>query len=71
MKDCRPCTTEVSPETRGTLETVTLEVSSHHPRLQRKRAFPWGALCAVRSRHWQDAGKNVARRPGLPWDVSL
>jgi hypothetical protein len=71
MKECSHCTTEVYPETRGTLETVSLEVSSHHPLLQLKRALPWGALCEVMSRHWQEAGKNVERRPGLPWDVSL
>jgi hypothetical protein len=34
MKDGSHCTTEVCPETRGTLETVSIEVSSTHPLLQ-------------------------------------
>jgi hypothetical protein len=71
MKDCSHCTTEVCPETRETLETVSIEVSSHHPLLQLKRALPWVALFEVMSRHWREAGKNVEGHPGLPWDVSL
>jgi hypothetical protein len=71
MKDCSHCTVEVCPETRETLETVSIEVSPNHPLLQLKRALPWVALCEVMSRHWREAGKNVEGRPGLPWDVSL
>lgn len=71
MKDCSHCTTEVCPETRETLDTVSIEVSSNHPLLQLKRTLPWVALVEAMSRHWQEAGKNVERRPGLPWDVSL
>jgi hypothetical protein len=71
MKDCSHCTTEVCPETRETLETVSIAVSSNHPLLQLKRALPWVALFEVMSRHWQEAGKNVEGHPGLPWDVSL
>src|SRR6266478_9339966 len=71
MKDCSHCTVEVCPETRETLETVSIEVSPNHPLLQLKRALPWVALFEVMSRHWREAGKNVEGRPGLPWDVSL
>jgi len=71
MKDGSHCTTEVCPETRGTLETVSIEVSSTHPLLQLQRALPWVALFEVMSRHWREAGKNVEGRPGLPWEVSL
>ena len=71
MKDCSHCTVEVCPETRGTLETVSIEVSPNHPLLQLQRALPWVALFEVMSRHWREAGKNVEGRPGLPWDVSL
>jgi hypothetical protein len=71
MKDGSHCTTAVCPETRGTLETVSIEVSSTHPLLQLQRALPWVALFEVMSRHWREAGKNVEGRPGLPWEVSL
>jgi hypothetical protein len=71
MKAGSHCTTEVCPETRGTLETVSIEVSSTHPLLQLQRALPWVALFEVMSRHWREAGKNVEGRPGLPWEVSL
>jgi hypothetical protein len=71
MQDCSHCTVEVCPETRGTLEMVSIEVSPNHPLLQLKRALPWVALFEVMSRHWREAGKNVEGRPGLPWDVSL
>ena len=58
MKDCSHCTVEVCPETRETLETVSIEVSPNHPLLQLKRALPWVALFEVMSRHWREAGKN-------------
>ena len=50
MKDDCHCTTAVCPETRETLETVSIEVSSHHPLLQLKRALPWVALFESRRR---------------------
>jgi len=46
-------------------------VSYHHPLLQLKRALPWEALCEVMTRHWRQAGKKTAGRPGLAWDVTL
>jgi hypothetical protein len=71
MKARSHCTSELCPETRETLETVSITVSSKHPLLQLKHALPWGALFEVMSRHWRATGKNVEGRPGLPWDVSL
>lgn len=71
MKARSHCTSALCPETRETLETVSITVSSNHPLLQLKRALPWGALFVVMRRHWRAAGKNVEGRPGLPWDVSL
>src|SRR5207302_9963739 len=42
-----------------------------HPLLRLKRALPWEALFEVMTKRWAAAGKNVAGRPGLSWDVGL
>ena len=52
-------------------ETVSIYVPCNHPLLRLKRALPWDALAAVMEHHWRQAGKNIDRRPGLPWDVAL
>ena len=71
MKEHRPSTPGVCPETSEHGETVSIYVDYHHPLLQLKRALPWAALCEVMTRRWAAAGKNTDGRPGLPWDVSL
>ena len=71
MKEHDDCTRGVCPGASAHGETVQVYVAHTHPLLQLKRALPWEALCEVMTRHWRQAGKNTAGRPGLPWDVAL
>ncbi len=71
MKEHDDCTRGVCPGASAHGETIQVYVAHPHPLLQRKRALPWEALCEVMTRHWRQAGKNTAGRPGLPWDVAL
>jgi hypothetical protein len=71
MEEQGDCTSRVCPGASAHGDMVSIYVPLHHPLLQLKRALPWDALAAVMERHWRQAGKNTARRPGLPWDVAL
>jgi hypothetical protein len=57
---------EVPPETRESVETVSIEVCLTHPLLLLKQALPWAAITEVVSRQWRESGKNVDGGPGLP-----
>ena len=71
MKEHGPCTPGGCPGTSANGVTVALYVASNPPRLPRKRALPWDALCEVMTRHWRQAGQNTEGGPGLAWDVAL
>jgi hypothetical protein len=71
MEEPDACTSGGWPGASVTGETVSIYVDHHPPLLQRKRALPWEALCAVMPRHWQQAGKHTDGRPGWPWAVAL
>jgi hypothetical protein len=71
MKEHSDCTSGVCPGASANGETVSIYVPLDHPLLQLKRALPWEALFEVLTKRWAAAGKNVAGRPGLSWDVGL
>ena len=71
MKEHDDCTSGVCPGASANGATVSIYVPHNHPLLQLKRALPWEALFEVMTKRWAMAGKNVAGRPGLSWDVGL
>ena len=71
MKEQSECTSGVCPGASANGETVSIYVPLDHPLLRLKRALPWEALFEVMTKRWAAAGKNVAGRPGLSWDVGL
>jgi len=71
MKEHSDCTSGVCPGASANGETVSIYVPLDHPLLRLKRALPWEALFEVMTKRWAAAGKNVAGRPGLSWDVGL